>query len=634
MKRKITSLLLCISILLGITVLPAVAEDNATRGTGEIPYIPHDTSIAAKSYDSEITVYTEAEASAAGVPAGFSGEVIKVKGDSDGAYGGLCIDFSSQNIKIDAVESITMRIYLPAGNSEMRIRNELKTSEWVMRQKPSAFDAWVDITLKSDGSGFYSGASMSTLANSAGNLGAFCLIGRFSGANPYYYIDSVTVKYKEGASGDTQPPVINYSGPTELSAVAGEVFALSGAVAYDEFDGTSIPLTYEWESGACNAKGELNEGRFTCTVKATDRSGNVASITVTVISRADTSRISIDTIPYISGGFKHGDGNTYGGTVTRYTAESLPSGAPTDFAGGITEIRSSSNRFGIYFDPSELEIPAELIESITIRIYLLEAGTNVFRMAFPGATDWLVLENPGVTGWYEHTLYSDGRGFTNATRPTVQDLANGDGSLGPWGIAIKYPTSGTEDVCYIDGITVQLKKDDGIPPEITYEGETDVRTSMGKKFVIEASAFDIGEERNIPLEYEWSEGAVDQNGILQKGEHTVKITATDYYGNQSSISLNVSVGDPDVTPPVIHIAAKEVYVTAGTLYRFTLVASDDYDKVTVSEKWTDGAIDMYGVLQLGEHVLTLTATDLSGNSVTQVIRFHVVEAIENELIIE
>ena len=627
------SLVLSFALLFGTLIIPTHA-DGPLKGSEEIPYTEHNTAVAASSYDSTLTVYTEDEAAAAGVPAGYSDYVIKVAPKSNGAYGGLCIDFSAQNIKIDAVESVTMRIYLPAGNTEMRMRNEVNTSAWIMRQVPSYFDTWVDITLAADGTGFYEGSSMNSLKNADGNLGTFCLIGRFSGSHAYYYIDSVTVKYKQGASGDTTPPVITYNGSTSLNANAGETFMLVGASAYDEFDNTTVPLTYEWEAGAVNAKGELNAGTFTCTVKATDRSGNTASITVTVTAKADASRIVLESIPHIAGGFKHGDGNTYGGTLTEYTAANLPAGAPTDFGGTLTELRSTSNRFGMYFDPTSLAIPTDLIESITFRIYLKEGGNNTFRMAFPGASDWLVLYAPSGAGWCEYTIYADGRGFSNDQKPTIASLANSDGTLGPWGVAIKYPTAATEDVCYIDNVTVTLKKDDGLAPVINYAGGTELLTSAGKPFVLDATAYDEGEGRVIPLVFEWSEGAIDSDGLLVKGEHTVRVSATDHYGNVSEIILTVKVGDVDREAPSINVTATEVYVTAGTLYRFSLVATDNYDNVTVAEEWSAGAVDMYGVLQMGEHTLTLTATDLTGNVTVHTVIFHVVDSITDEFIID
>jgi hypothetical protein len=94
------------------------------------------------------------------------------------------------------------------------------------------------------------------------------------------------------------------------------------------------------------------------------------------------------------------------------------------------------------------------------------------------------------------------------------------------------------------------------------------------------------------------------------------------------------VGDVDTAPPSINVTATEVYVTAGTLYRFSLVATDNYDNVKVVEEWSEGAVDMYGVLQAGVHTLTLTATDLTGNVTVHTVTFHVVDSITDEFIID
>ncbi len=61
----------------------------------------------------------------------------------------------------------------------------------------------------------------------------------------------------------------------------------------------------------------------------------------------------------------------------------------------------------------------------------------------------------------------------------------------------------------------------------------------------------------------------------------------------------------------------------GTFYRCEMLAIDNYDKLTVEEKWSAGAIDLGGRLNRGEHTLTLTVTDLSGNSTTLVVNVHV-----------
>ena len=169
---------------------------------------------------------------------------------------------------------------------------------------------------------------------------------------------------------------------------------------------------------------------------------------------------------------------------------------------------------------------------------------------------------------------------------------------------------------------------------INYAGGTEILTSAGKPFVLDATAYDEGEGRVIPLVFEWSEGAIDTNGLLVKGEHTLTVSATDHYGNVSEITIAVTVGDVDREAPSINVNATEVYVTVGTLYRFSLIATDNYDNVTVVEEWSAGAVDMYGVLQMGEHTLTLTATDLTGNVTVHTVIFHVVGSINDEIIID
>ena len=63
------------------------------------------------------------------------------------------------------------------------------------------------IPLTADGENFNSGKNMASLANSAGNLGKLCLIGRLdSGKDRSYYLDSITICYKDGATDDTVPP--------------------------------------------------------------------------------------------------------------------------------------------------------------------------------------------------------------------------------------------------------------------------------------------------------------------------------------------------------------------------------------------------------------------------------------------
>ena len=111
----------------------------------------------------------------------------------------------------------------------------------------------------------------------------------------------------------------------------------------------------------------------------------------------------------------------------------------------------------------------------------------------------------------------------------------------------------------------------------------------------------------------------------EKGEHTCVVSAKDYYGNSTSISLNVTVGPPDVEAPEILFTASEIYVPVGTFSRMVISCVDNYDKVNVVSEWSDGAIDFGGRLFEGTHTLTLTATDHSGNKSVHVVTVYVTD---------
>lgn len=91
-------------------------------------------------------------------------------------------------------------------------------------------------------------------------------------------------------------------------------------------------------------------------------------------------------------------------------------------------------------------------------------------------------------------------------------------------------------------------------PEITYDGETTFHQKAGEKpHEVKATAYDSHDGEITPT-YTWSEGALDANGNLKEGTHTLTISAKDAAGNEAAIrtityivegSGNV---DPDPTP--------------------------------------------------------------------------------------
>ena len=620
MKRfiRLISILIVLSLL--TSALPVYAT-GTVDATSEIPYTEASGTFN-KAYASTVTAYDQAGATAAGIPAGYSGYVLRVQPKSDGGYAGVELDFSSQKIPVDNIQSITFRVFLPTGHQEMRLLGEKAPSTWVMRNV-CTMGAWCDITLDVDGTNFQSGQSLASLANSGGNLGRMCLIGRMgSGSDKSFYLDNVKITYKAGVSEDITPPVITYNGPTEINALEGDKLTLDGLSAYDEYDKMDAAITYEWSAGALDGASGLKPGVHTCTVKATDRTGNVATLDIVVTVNADPSLIRIEKIPHVPHDTAIAD-EVYDGTATELSStEAEAKGVPAGYVGSVYEISETphDSYVGVCLDFSGYEIPISLVESISFNV-LVPTGYSELRMRNGNTDDWVMRCSFAPTGsWCDVTLTADGLNFFGSSK--MQTLANADGNLGS--LCLIGRVSGSYAPYYIDGIVIKLKTDDKVAPVINYSGKTDILTSSGKVFSPDITAFDEMEGREIPLAYEWSAGALDTNGNMLEGEHTCRVSATDYFGNTSYLDLNVTVGPPDVEAPTITFLASEIYVPVGTFYRMVLVAEDNYDDVKVVEEWSEGAIDRGGRLAEGVHTLTLTATDLSGNSTVKVVTVHVI----------
>ena len=612
--RKILALALTLTLLAGMTTVYAVEADK-NENELVLDYIPTTDFISGVSpYDGVVTSLSSAEASSVGVSAGYTDTITRVGIGSNSSYAGITIDPSALAIPVSEIEAITFRIYL-AGGSSLRVSNK-GASGWAILATVAS-NTWVDYTIKADGTGFASGGmNMSYFADSNGNLGVF---GMGAKNVSCLYIDSITIVLSEDSNvtnKDTTPPVISYNGQTSVKINEGEEFIPGTATAYDEFDGEDAALEYIWSDGAFGEGGLLTAGIHTYTIKATDKSGNTSTLVVTVkVDGYDPYTITFDSLPtvgYISGL------SPYDGVVNELSAdEASAAGVPSGYEGKVTKSVGSGNYTGMTFDFSENKIPVNLIESVSFRFYFTSGATS-FRLSNSGATNWIILSDVTSAKWVEYTISSDRSGF--ASGKSMSDLADEEGNLGVFGIGTKYGS-----VIYVDSIVISLKKDDGKAPVISYDGDTDIVTSAGKKLALNISAYDELEDRFVDPVFEWSEGAIDSNGKMLEGSHTLKISAVDYYGNSSSISLNVQVDPRDETPPEILFEASEIHVSVGTISRMVISCVDNYDMVDVISEWSDGAIDFGGRLYEGIHTLTLTATDLSGNKSVHVVTVYVTD---------
>lgn len=622
MIKRALALILALSLLIGATTIYAVEGTYPMNqeNTLVIDNIPTTDYISGVSpYDGVIAHLSEYEAQSSGVPAGFSDSVTRVGVGSNSSYAGVTIDLASMRLPLSEIEQITFRVYLAGGGTSLRISNK-GAGNWAVLANVSN-NTWVDYTVKADGTGL-NGTTLNYFDDGEGYFGVFG-IGAKSVSN--LYIDSISVTFSDGyvyESDDETPPVISYTGPDEVEFIEGDTFALDGVSAFDEYDNAPAKISYRFGEGALNSAGKLMPGTHTCTVVATDRSGNESTVSITVTVAPDLTLLRFEDVPHIPYDMAIGHSMAYAGTLDELTAEQAAAkGLPNGYVGSVYEIGRGSDPgyAGVCIDFSEYEIPISIVDSISFNV-LVPTSYSELRMKCGNTTDWVMRCSTASTGtWSSVFLNADGFNFFGSTKMTT--LANSDGNLGA--ICLIGRVSGTYSPYYIDSITVKLKDNDKTAPVLSYSGETDILTSAGKVFAPDISAYDEYECRDIPLSYEWSAGAVDGEGNMLEGVHTCRASATDYYGNTSYVDLNVTVGAPDVAAPEIQFSATEIYVPVGTFYRMVITADDDYDTVSVVSEWSEGAIDFGGRLSEGTHTLTLTCTDLSGNVSVHVVTVYV-----------
>ena len=97
------------------------------------------------------------------------------------------------------------------------------------------------------------------------------------------------------------------------------------------------------------------------------------------------------------------------------------------------------------------------------------------------------------------------------------------------------------------------------------------------------------------------------------GKYSVTVSATDLGGNTSKCEVNITVKDPDVTPPTIS-GVKNISIKVGDSFdsKKGVTVTDDYDKkpiLTVDES-------KLNTKTAGKYTIIYTATDKSGNKTT------------------
>ena len=292
-------------------------------------------------------------------------------------------------------------------------------------------------------------------------------------------------------------------------------------------------------------------------------------------------------------------------------------GIPEGYSGWVMALGSNGGNISVGLDLTNIK--TKDIEKISFRVWC-PTGTKQheteggIRITGKTSSTWNMLKNPtALEEWIDVVLELD-------------DFSKFDFDGDGYCDSTNFCFRGATGTAYIDYITVETKAPDVEPPVITYNGEPVIETREGREFVLDLTVHDAYYDVDLIPEYIWSEGALDEEGKLVKGNHTCTVRATDEAGNVSEITLTVNVSERDVEAPKFDWIpeADNIFAMEGSVPFIEVNVTDNVDELKAVFTWSEGAIDVYGRLTAGEHVLMVSATDLSGNYSEYTIKFTVI----------
>lgn len=223
-----------------------------------------------------LEVFSEEEASAAGVPVGYTGSVLKLSSVKDGGCD-MSFDFSASGYTRERITGVSFRMYVAstakddAKYPELRIPEPGKGDKWLYGGGKGAVktDEWIIVELN-DG-------QIDALCPD-GTIKKFALCFR-TNAKTVVYIDEVTVSVK---TKDVEPPEI--STPITTFYVEEGTYPATLAVITD--NSGEFFAEYIWTDGALDELGRLLPGRHECTISVKDASNNKTEKSVSFVVRS------------------------------------------------------------------------------------------------------------------------------------------------------------------------------------------------------------------------------------------------------------------------------------------------------------------------------------------------------------
>lgn len=393
-----------------------------------------------------------------------------------------------------------------------------------------------------------------------------------------------------------------------------EKYVLSLGVTADEIAAIRSILLEEYTPAADTESASVTEqnGLVASSYNSASKDTGVSAPVLTASNTATTAK---DEIPY-------GDPSemtmaySYGTFKMMNETEAAAAKVPAGYSGYVLALTPPNGRrdCGIVVKFENLHI-AE-IKSITFRIFCpsnTKVSNGIRTTCDPGPNNdqfIAMLPASATQQWIEVTLNESNTDFTK--------YADENGFIRPFNFGARFESYDSATF-YIDSITVDKREPDTVAPVITYKGESTFHFGEGSAFIIEATAFDEYFNCEVEVKQVWSEGAMDDNGYLKKGEHTCTLQATDLKGNKSEIVLTVKVGEKDTEAPVIQFKSDAIHAKVGAFNYINITSTDNYEGVQTKMSWSEGTFDARGRFAVGAHKLTVVATDAFGNETTKTI---------------
>ncbi|GAA4836125.1 hypothetical protein GCM10023331_21700 [Algivirga pacifica] len=231
------------------------------------------------------------------------------------------------------------------------------------------------------------------------------------------------------------------------------------------------------------------------------------------------------------------------------------------------------------------------------------------------SADFLVYDNCGVVDSAYQTIDTDSL-LTLGTHQVPIRAVDSDGNVTVRELVLVLKESTAPSIFTLTDTTVYVSAgtcESVMPDVLSLVKAIDNCTSAGSISLVQSVA--VGE-------------------VLALGTHEVTVIATDDFGNEDSTKVQVIVADQEA--PVLTLSATEYSLTASSS-TCTASVPDLLSLVTVTDNCDASAsvtqsIATGTLLGVGDHTLTFTATDASGNSATASITLKVEDTTAPEFV--